>query len=635
MPERQGYNPELQAEIRKSVDGPVDLGRSDEGELEKDNNYENLDFEVRVKDWENNLMSEFLQLLDTLVEPDVKTKIVDKDGKEWTLEDMSGLVDDDGGIELMDEFRIEENIKVDNVGLITEVFGLMNLTKRVGLNYNEFVKEDGSINLSKVKELFRERAKYIVEMERKKLRLGKIFVSTIINKSGVGHIERGSGEGFKKETYERNAEFKRILEDKMLAYYKVEITDRSEMSKEDREIYDNMVRTSFDGHYKGYVIPSIGLSFTVSDLEGVGTYVINAIPEKMENVDEVSTFFKDTSKYPRRLIKWDKEGDMEEWVKKIEEFLIGIENDFELSSTKKNVGRKDWTLLSLQEDLRILGVKTSDDYHKMRSKNSWLAVETLRSRGWLGEGEEGWDEFLGREPKKKWKTKEELQKTVQAMEVKTSDDYDKMRSKNGWLAVETLRSRGWLGEGEEGWDEFLGREPKKKWKTKEESQKAVQEAGVTSSGDYDKMRKSNGWLSAQSLKNRGWLGEGEEGWDEFLGRERMTLEKLQEAMLLRSIKSSDDYDKQRISNGWPIIDTLKRRGWLVGDGKEAWDDFLGRERMTLEKLREAVQSAGVRTSKQYDRVYTQNGWPARVTLKRRNWIGKGEKAWDDFLGRKK
>ena len=588
MSETGKYNPELQAKIRKSVDGPIDSGRHDENETKKDEEYDSLDYEGKVKSLENELMKEWQTLRNIKVEKVQKYKLQDKNGEDVSVEDIADLAfDDDYNIDsnFLDSFDIKKEEDVYDHPSLEEVFemGISDETQDVDENGNWYYvhkpedfeacfDKDGIFIIENLEKIFRREAEYRAKQEKSKLSLGKIFISTIINKPGAGHIERGSGEGIKKETYKRNAEFKRILEAKMLAYHDVEMTDKSKMSREDREIYDNMVRTSFDGHYKGYVIPSLGLSFTISDLEGVGTYVINAMPD-VSNIQEVSEFFADTSKYPRRLITWEKEKGVEMWKKKIEEFLVGIENDFELFSTKKNVERKDWTLLSLQEDLRILGVKSSEMYDSMRSSNGWPAVETLRKKNWLGEGSKGWDVLLDREETKKEWTLLELKKALLAEKVMSSSDYNSMRSSNGWPSIETLKRKGWLlGEGLEAWDVFLGRERKKEL-TFLELQEAVLAKKIISSTDYEDNCSSNGWPSVETLRRRNWLPKGSKAWDVFLGRERLTFEELRSSVREAKIKSSSDYSNECSSNGWPSVRTLKNmEGWT------GWDDFLGRKK---------------------------------------------------------
>src|SRR3989339_270143 len=66
MSETGKYNPELQAGIRKSVDGPVDLGRSDEGELEKDREYSSQELEKRTESWYDFLQNEWDRKLELL-----------------------------------------------------------------------------------------------------------------------------------------------------------------------------------------------------------------------------------------------------------------------------------------------------------------------------------------------------------------------------------------------------------------------------------------------------------------------------------------------------------------------------------------------------------------------------------------
>ncbi|EKD44699.1 MAG: hypothetical protein ACD_71C00038G0001 [uncultured bacterium (gcode 4)] len=292
MLERQGYNPELQAEIRKSVDGPVDLGHHNEVLSGEDKEYETKDLDIREQYWYDFLQNEWDRKLELLGGTDYSLR---KELLDMNLYHTYG----DNNEDL--EFK-------------KEVYDKIAHAVKISKDWEETVDETALFDL------FVFVAEYRAKQEEKELRLGTIYISTIINKPGDGHIEIGNGEGIEKETFLRIEEFESILKKRGIAYHDVEMTDKSQMSQEDRKIFENMVRTSFDGHYKGYIIPSLGISFKISDLEGVGTYAINAIPD-VNDVEEVSKFFSDTSKYPRKLIRWDKEKGMEEWVKKIEDFL--------------------------------------------------------------------------------------------------------------------------------------------------------------------------------------------------------------------------------------------------------------------------------------------------------------------------
>ena len=162
------------------------------------------------------------------------------------------------------------------------------------------------------------------------------------------------------------------------------------------------------------------------------------------------------------------------------------------------------------------------------------------------------------------------------------------------------------------------------WKY-EELKEVVKKIGITTSHQYANKYSSYGWPFYQTIqKMPEW-----EGWDEFLGREIMTYDKLKDAVKDVGITSSLDYRNNAPKNGWPSNQTLTTMPeW------EGWDKFLDREpkkEWTYEELKLAIRKVGVKSSKKYQNMTPSRGWPAVDTLRNLpEWEG-----WDEFLGRKK
>jgi len=170
----------------------------------------------------------------------------------------------------------------------------------------------------------------------------------------------------------------------------------------------------------------------------------------------------------------------------------------------------------------------------------------------------------------------------------------------------------------EGWDEFLGREIMTYDKLKD----AVQDVGITSPLDYRNNVKEKGWPTPQTLKKMPeW-----KSWNEFLGIKEITYQDLKKSVHQAGIKSYDEYrEVARLNSKWPssAVTLRKMPEW------EGWDKFLGREIMTYDKLKDAVKDVGITSSLDYRNNAPKNGWPSNQTLTTMpEWEG-----WDKFLDR--
>lgn len=160
----------------------------------------------------------------------------------------------------------------------------------------------------------------------------------------------------------------------------------------------------------------------------------------------------------------------------------------------------------------------------------------------------------------------------------------------------------------------------------EKLKQEVQSKGVNNATEYPKFAPQYKWPSYSTIvKMHGWTGP-----DDFFGREKFDFEKFKQEVQNMGVKTSSEYQKFAPQYKWRSISTLtalkKTPEW------NGWDDFLGREKLNFdfEKLKQEVQSKGVKNTRVYAKLAAQNKWlPYRRLKKTPEWKG-----WDDFLGRK-
>jgi len=199
-------------------------------------------------------------------------------------------------------------------------------------------------------------------------------------------------------------------------------------------------------------------------------------------------------------------------------------------------------------------------------------------------------------------------------------------------------------DGSNNWDSFFGKEKKKEW-TYETLREDVLGKGIKSSSDYVRDSSNNGWpatLTLTSMPNFPKNSDGSNNWDAFFGREKWTYESLREDVLGKGIKSSLDYDRNSSINGWPAKETLTSMADFPKnpDGSNNWDAFFGREKKkewTYESLRRDVIEKGIKSSSDYRKNSQNNSWPNFQTLVSMPEFPKnpdGSNNWDAFFGKK-
>jgi superfamily II DNA or RNA helicase len=131
-------------------------------------------------------------------------------------------------------------------------------------------------------------------------------------------------------------------------------------------------------------------------------------------------------------------------------------NDWDDFLDTKNL-QKD-LFLKIQTSVRNIGIKSSHDYTNNRSDYKWPSTETLINMPEFpkkGDGSNDWDKFLGITRKSFL----ELQAEIRALSIKSSGDYRKKYSENSWPAPRTLASMSEFPKKDDGgndWKTFLG-----------------------------------------------------------------------------------------------------------------------------------------------------------------------------------
>lgn len=218
-----------------------------------------------------------------------------------------------------------------------------------------------------------------------------------------------------------------------------------------------------------------------------------------------------------------------------------------------------WSYNFLQEEVINKKIKTSGEYADIASKYNWPGINTLRKMPEFKD----WDEFLGRE---KFDFNK-LQEDVKSKNIKTGVEYRNNSSKYNWPSQQTLR----IMPEFKGWDEFLGREKKLNW-TYSSLKENVNSKNIQTSIQYQKYSPENNWPSIITLIKMPEF----ESWDEFLGRQRKrkwNYFSVIDEVRSQGIKSSFEYQNNASKYNWPSRQKLEKMPEFKG-----WDEFLGREK---------------------------------------------------------
>jgi superfamily II DNA or RNA helicase len=320
--------------------------------------------------------------------------------------------------------------------------------------------------------------------------------------------------------------------------------------------------------------------------------------------------------------------------------IMEVTKEHKESQEKKE--KKEWTLETLQADVKSKGIKSSSDYVNKSSENGWPYISSLTNMPGFPkklDGTNDWDAFL-----EQTRTLEDIQIQVRAEGIKSSGDYANKSSENGWPSIRYLTNMPGFPkklDGTNDWDAFL-----EQTRTLEDIQIQVRAEGIKSSVDYKNKSSENGWPVVKTLTSMQGFPKNLDGtndWDTFLDVENLEKQRLLQVQIevrAKGIKSSSDYGKKYSENGWP------GPGYLITmpgfpktlDGSSDWDTFLERQTRTLEDIENQVRAEGIMSSRDYQNKYSENGWPGPKTLTSMQGFPKnldGTNDWDTFLGKNK
>jgi superfamily II DNA or RNA helicase len=228
------------------------------------------------------------------------------------------------------------------------------------------------------------------------------------------------------------------------------------------------------------------------------------------------------------------------------EFLLGLE-------------KKKWlTFEKIQEEVRLAGVETRDQYKQVYSQYpGWPSnPNDAYKEVWPG-----WPKFLGKEILG-FLSFTELKIEVIAANVKSSEQYKREYGEHpGWPSNPNLTySKEWIS-----WPDFF----ENGYLSFGELKKQVKEMGISSVDHYLKeYKKHPGWPSTPHKKYKGeWLG-----WVEFLEK-NLPFNEFQRQVREQGIVSSLDYKKKyKQYPKWPSMpENLYRNVW------PGWPAFLGKK----------------------------------------------------------
>ena len=226
--------------------------------------------------------------------------------------------------------------------------------------------------------------------------------------------------------------------------------------------------------------------------------------------------------------------------------------------------------------------------------------------------------------KKTYPPLEEAKRILQEKGIKSQSEYNKVYKELGLPAgpADYYKRKGWID-----WYDLLGKSAPE-FPPYNEAQRRVQEKGIQSQGEYNKIHKELGLPSAPHLyyKDKGWID-----WPSLFGKKTISYPPCEEAkriVLEKGIKSVEEYRACYKELGLPAEPST----YYEGKGWTNWYDFLDKEAVSFppyEVAKSMVQEKGIKRRTDYLLLYKDLGLPSepQTTYKDKGWT-----SWDDFFG---
>jgi len=278
---------------------------------------------------------------------------------------------------------------------------------------------------------------------------------------------------------------------------------------------------------------------------------------------------------------------------------------------------------------QALGINSQPEYSKRYREDAKLSSSpetTYANAGWID-----WYDFLGNNRPDFYPTYAEAQATVQALGIKSQQEYSKRCSEDPKLPAKpatTYANAGWVD-----WYDFLGNDRPDFYPTYVEAQAAVQALGIKSQPEYSKRYRRDPKLASrpdETYADAGWTD-----WYDFLGNDRPDFyptyaEALAAAQVL-GIKSQPRYKKRYRED--PKLPSSPEKTYADA-GWTDWYDFLGNERPefypTYAEAQAAAQALGIKSQPKYNKRYREDlKLPSRPD---EVYADAGWTDWYDFIG---
>jgi len=252
-------------------------------------------------------------------------------------------------------------------------------------------------------------------------------------------------------------------------------------------------------------------------------------------------------------------------------------------------------------------------------------------------------------PQKKkdfYQTYAEASQAAQKLGIQSLEEYKKRHQEDPRLPASPYSQ--YSHAGWQNWKVFLGKEKKDFYQTYADASQAAQRLGIKGKEEYFLNHKYKEDAHLPANPSVRYAGKGWEGWEKFLGKEKIEKRDLYEsyneasqAVQKLGIKSYIEYkEKYHIDPRLPSNPSLTYadQGWIN------MGSFLGLENiktkrkasMFYESYTEAfavIQKLGIKNKRQYIQAYrTDSRLPAVPNKFYRN---KGWEGWDIFLGKEK
>jgi len=219
----------------------------------------------------------------------------------------------------------------------------------------------------------------------------------------------------------------------------------------------------------------------------------------------------------------------------------------------------------LVKEVRLLGIKTKDEYQKeFKKRSNWPSVpqHMYKGQSWVG-----WSEFLGKEIISPFN---EVKKEVKELKIESSTQYAKIVNDHpGWPSSpnHSYKGQGWVG-----WYDFLGKE-RPQWINLDQLKEEVKNVGITTQKQYQQESQNHpAWPSDPytRFKNEGWSS-----WPDLFGKEYrkyLPFDEFKNDVRKARIKNKNQYRNAcKLHEGWPyrVENVYKDKGWI------SWEDLFG------------------------------------------------------------